>query len=225
MTFTDRELLRLHVEAVWGVSLPALTTTTIELSSQGIQPDWVLYIGKLAAETTYIWRPDITLTQRQQLEDWWERGQITPANYKVHHEKALAPSHSPAMSLATVQDIARPLTQDDYPLLEAYSTGQGNYFLQPACAPLIGVIKEQQILSIAHSSRRTTQACELGVETHPQARRQGFALAATILWANSVSQEGLLPLYSALAENSASIRLAHAAGYRPFVAGTTISLS
>jgi len=71
-------------------------------------------------------------------------------------------------------------------------------------------------MSLAHSSRRTKEACELGIDTLPEARRRGYALAATILWTRAVIQEGLVPLYSALAENTASLRLAAAAGYRVF---------
>ncbi|WP_236022851.1 GNAT family N-acetyltransferase [Dictyobacter formicarum] len=225
MTFTDRELLRLHVEAVWGVTLPAVDNTSIELSATGLQPDWLLYVGKLAAETIFIWRPDVTPGQRQQIAHWHPTNQPGAAGYAATYERAFVLSHAPATSLATARTIARPLTEADYPLLETYEKGYGEYFFQPQRAPLFGVIKDQRLLSIAHSSRRTNQACELGIETHPQARRQGFGLAATILWANSVYQEGLLPLYSALAENDASIQLAQAAGYRPFVLGATIRLA
>jgi hypothetical protein len=72
------------------------------------------------------------------------------------------------------------------------------------------------LLSVAHSSRRTAQACELGIETRPEARRQRYALAATVVWSAAINDEGLTPIYSALAENTASLRLAVAAGYRVF---------
>ena len=72
-----------------------------------------------------------------------------------------------------------------------------------------------QLLSLAHSSRRTQEACELGIDTLPEARRKGYALAATIVWVHTVLREGLVPIYSALAENTASLHLAAAAGYRP----------
>ena len=73
-----------------------------------------------------------------------------------------------------------------------------------------------RVVSLAHSSRRTHEACELGVDTLPEARRRGYALAVTTLWARMVLQEGLVPLYSALAGNRASLALAAAAGYRVF---------
>lgn len=222
VTFTDRELLRLHVEAVWGVTLPAVNDTSIELSATGLQPDWMLYVGKLATEMIFIWRPDVTEDQRQQIEKWYPTSQSGTSSYTATYERAFVLSQAPTINLATARTIARSLTEADYPVLEDYEKGFGEYFFQSQRAPLFGVIKDQRLLSIAHSSRRTTQVCELGIETHPQARRQGFGLAATILWADGVQQEGLLPLYSALAENDASIQLAHAAGYRPFVLGATI---
>jgi predicted GNAT family acetyltransferase len=73
-----------------------------------------------------------------------------------------------------------------------------------------------RLLALAHSSRRTAQACELGIDTLPEARRRGYALAATMLWTRAILDEGLIPFYSALAENSTSLALAAAAGYREF---------
>jgi predicted GNAT family acetyltransferase len=73
-----------------------------------------------------------------------------------------------------------------------------------------------RLLNQAHSSRRTAEACELGIDTLPEARRRGYALAATVAWSASILAEGLVPIYSAFAANTASLRLAHGAGYRPF---------
>jgi len=50
----------------------------------------------------------------------------------------------------------------------------------------------------------------------PKLVEKVYALAATILWTRAVLQEGLVPIYSVLAENTASLRLADAAGYRAF---------
>lgn len=49
-----------------------------------------------------------------------------------------------------------------------------------------------------------------------EARRKGYALAATVMWAQAVLQERLVPLYSGDASNTASLHLADAAGYRAF---------
>ncbi len=40
---TDRELLRLHLEAVWTISLPALDGASVELPASRALPPWSLY--------------------------------------------------------------------------------------------------------------------------------------------------------------------------------------
>ena len=77
------------------------------------------------------------------------------------------------------------------------------------------MVEQGRLLSIAHSSRRTDRACELGINTLPTARRRGFARACVLAWAEAVAAEGLEPLYSANAANTASLALAAACGYRP----------
>jgi hypothetical protein len=96
-------------------------------------------------------------------------------------------------------------------LLTTFDEGASDYYFQPEKQPVVGGVRDGRLLSLAHSSRRTAKTCELGIETLPVARRQGFALAATVLWTEMVRQEGLVPLYSALTENTASLNLAHAA--------------
>ncbi len=112
--------------------------------------------------------------------------------------------------------IARPLTSQDQSLIDPFHPGAFGDYLHPEMQPLIGVVISGRLLSLAHSSRRTQEACELGIDTVPEARRKGYALAATIVWAQTVLRDGLIPIYSTLAENTASLRLAAAAGYRPF---------
>ncbi|MGZ6390962.1 MAG: GNAT family N-acetyltransferase, partial [Ktedonobacterales bacterium] len=90
------------------------------------------------------------------------------------------------------------------------------------CAPVLIVVEDGRIVCLAHSSRRREHACARGHDTRPAARRRGYALAATVLWAEAVAAEGREPFYSALAENSASLALAHAAGYRPFAHGVSV---
>jgi RimJ/RimL family protein N-acetyltransferase len=75
------------------------------------------------------------------------------------------------------------------------------------------VIVDGRLLSVAHSSRRTAAACELGINTVSDARRQGNATAATFAWTRAIQQEGLTPIYSAFAYNTASLRLAATVGY------------
>lgn len=226
MESTLQTLLRLHIEAVWGISLPPITWDTVELLREGKQPPWKLYAAEVVGEQVAIWRPDVTAPERQALlERAREAFNISPSKRVDSHisrEVVLQQVAAPAMSVAVAQHIARLLTSDDQALVDTFDPGEVAYYFHPARRPLVGVIVEGCLLSLAHSSRRTTQACELGIDTLPEARRKGYALAATLLWADLVTRERLVAFYSASAENSASLALATAAGYRAFARGVTI---
>ncbi len=227
MFLSPRTLLRLHVEAVWGVQLPAITHHTVEVLHKGVQPPWKLYVAELANEKIAIWRPDVAAFEREALLLQARQALALPSNERaaphIQREVALQQVASPTINIAAAQRIARLLTPDDHALVERFEPGETSYYFHPPRRPLAGVIVEGRLLSLAHSSRRTTQACELGIDTLPQARRRGYALAATLLWAAEVSREGLVPLYSASAENTASLRLAAAAGYRAFARAVSIN--
>jgi RimJ/RimL family protein N-acetyltransferase len=126
------------------------------------------------------------------------------------------------MSVAEAARIARPLNEGDRVLVDAFYPEPDEQLFSPQKQPLIGVVAEGRLLSLAHSSRRTTEACELGIDTISEARRKGYALAATVLWSQAILSEGLVPIYSAFANNTASLRLAEVAGYRPFANITTV---
>ena len=226
MELTARALLRLHIEAVWGVRLPAITQGTIELLREGTQPAWKLYVAGMAGEQVAIWRPDVPVPEREALLARARVALTVPATTAVavhiHREVVLQQVASPAISIEAAQQVARLLTPDDRTLVDNFEPGEVEYYFHPDRRPLVGVIVEGRLLSLAHSSRRTAQACELGIDTLPQARRKGYALAATLLRAASVTQEGLDAFYSALAENTASLALAAAAGYRAFARGVTV---
>ena len=220
MLATDRILLRLHIEAVWGVRLLTIEQHDVELLAESPQPSWKLCVAELANERVYIWRPDVSVPERKALRLRVAEVGTSPStpvtSAGVAHEVAFSLTAPPHIDVNTARSIARPLTTEDRSLVEAFEPGSLDYYFHPARRPLIGVVSAGQVLSLAHSSRRTPEACELGIDTLPQARRKGYALAATILWAHTVQQAGIVPLYSAAATNSASLRLAEAAGYRAF---------
>ena len=222
---SDRTLLRLHVEAVWDVRLPSLMLNDVELLREGSQPSWSLCVAEQASDRVYIWRPDVTSMERFALRlrasealTFPPLGVPLPG---VHREMALSLVASPRLEEATAQSIARPLTEQDRVLVAAFKPDAQDYYFRPERQPLIGVVISGHLLSLAHSSRRTQEACELGIDTLPTARRMGYALAATIVWMQAVLQERLVPIYSADASNTASLRLAEAAGYRTFARLTT----
>ena len=220
MESTDRTLLRLHVEAVWDVRLPTIALNDVELLRNGSQPSWNLCAADQASGRVYIWRSDVTTMEREALRlrvsDALAFPPIGVPLPGVHREVALSLVASPRLDEATAHSIARPLTEQDRALVEAFEPDAHDYYFRPERQPLIGVVISGHLLSLAHSSRRTPEACELGIDTLPEVRQRGYGLAATMVWTQAILQERLLPIYSADASNTASLRLADAAGYRAF---------
>ncbi len=192
----------------------------VEVLRDGFQPSWSLCAAELASGRVHLWRPDVTTVEREALSLRVSEALAFPPigapMPDVHKEVALSLVTSPRLDEATARSVARLLTEKDRSLLEAFQPDAHDDFFRPERQPLIGVAISGQLLSLAHSSRRIPEACELGIDTLPEARRRGYALAATVLWTQAVLQEGLVPIYSADASNTASLRLADAAGYRAF---------
>jgi len=226
MELSQRTLLRLHIEAVWGVQLPLITQNNIELLQEGSQPPWKLCATEIDGDRVNIWRPGITATEQDELlARANEALALSPTESVapgISREVALHQVTSPTISITTARTPARLLTSHDQALVEGFQPGSVEYYFHPNHRPLIGVAVTGRLLSLAHSSRRTADACELGIETLPEARRRGYALPATVLWAALVAQEGRVPLYSAFANNTASLGLAAAAGYKVFARAVTI---
>ena len=205
---TDRELLRIHIEAVWGISIPPLDGTSIELSDALLQPPWSLYHAHLAQGEVTIWRPDVSAEEQADLL------RRTQNAGEMRREIVLRFSGIPDELSMQSQQPARLLTAADTALLEGFEAGSAEYFLDPHRAPCIGVVVASRLVCAAHSSRRTRDACELGINTIPGARRLGYATTAVRAWTQAILGEGLTPIYSAFAENVASLRLAAASGYQ-----------
>ncbi|GCE15984.1 GNAT family N-acetyltransferase [Tengunoibacter tsumagoiensis] len=218
---SEIDLLRLHLEAVWDIRLPPLVQTEVELLPTTLLPPWQLCLAELTSGwQVAIWRSKTSALNRKRMLQQAQKALALPEAKKappgISREVALIQTASPTMDLSTAHQHARLLTEQDQNLLEAFQPGGLDYYLHLQRRPLIGTIVDGRLLSLAHSSRRTTEVCELGIDTLPEARRKGYALAATLVWAQIVASEGLIPIYSALSENEPSLRLAAAAGYRPF---------
>lgn len=226
MTQTDLSLLRLHVEAVWYLTLPDIHSGDNVLP-ETMQPPWALYQARLTdGQRVRLWRADVPDTMREHLMARAEAALALPsgesaADEHVSREVALVRREPPRMDARTANQIARRITPDDATILGKL-TQYVEHYLSVETAPVFIVVENDRIVCLAHSSRRREHACELGIDTLPEARRHGYALAATVLWADAVAAEGREPFYSALAENHASLALAHAAGYRPFAHGVSV---
>lgn len=227
MRYTERELLRLHVAAVWYVAVPALIDDEAELDADqpeppedepSLRPLPNGYHARLAdGGSVRLWRADLPATERAEVAAITDRALAYPdeAIAGVTREVALRLAAEPRMSLEDARRVARRLGPSDTALVAEYRQSEDGA-LAPEKEPIIGVVNEGRLVTVAHSSRRTARACELGIETEPGFRHRGYALAATILWTRAILDEGLIPFYSALAENGASLALAAAAGYREF---------
>ena len=214
-TLSDRAFLRLHIEAVWGISIPPLDGATVELSADNPLPPWTVYQASLADGQVMIWRPGVALEQRADLLARARKaGPVYDPALGMRREVVLRLSATPpAPQPHPAQPAAQLLTVSDTLLLEAFEQDSASYFLDPIHAPCLGVIVAGRLVSVAHSSRRTSLACELGINTVPDARQRGYATTAVRAWTEAVLREGLIPIYSAFAHNSASLRLAAASGY------------
>ncbi|MDE3230679.1 MAG: hypothetical protein KGO05_12440, partial [Chloroflexota bacterium] len=126
---TDREILRLHLEAVWGISLPPLDGSEAEVAASGVQPPWSLYRARLVnGDEVAVWRATVMPRERADLLRRAEAaGLAWDAALRMRREVALRlpESHSPAPA----SPIARLLTAADVALVEALEAGSASYFL------------------------------------------------------------------------------------------------
>ena len=69
--------------------------------------------------------------------------------------------------------------------------------------------------ALAFTSFRFDDELELGIETHPDARRQGLATAAAARMIEDLLAEGITPVWSCRESNHGSVALATKLGFRP----------
>jgi hypothetical protein len=179
-----------------------------------------VYLGTFGEEQVTLWNPNVAPEERVQLlQRAGQAGVAWDSTLRMRREVAFhAPVVAPEQQ-AQSRRSARVLGSADSALIDAFEPESAQYFLQPSCAPCVGVVIADRLVSIAHTSARTPRACELGINTLEAERRHGYARAATTLWTALVGQQGLVPIYSAFAWNSASLRLAEAVGYTPAIYG------
>jgi GNAT acetyltransferase len=217
---TERDLLHLHLEACWNLAVPALDQALHDFVLTDGLPPWSLYLATCAEEQVAIWRPEIGPTRRRRLRTQAQSAAILwDEAVKMRREVVFLYPRISSRQLAQARRRARVLTAEDADRVNGFEAGSASYFLHPHMAPCIGCVVDGQLMSIAHSARQTSAACELGINTLPAARRRGHATVATILWTAFVQQRGLVPIYSAFAWNTASLHLATSIGYLPRIDG------
>src|SRR2546421_786158 len=165
MQSTERTLLRLHVEAVWGIQLPSFIQSDTSLPSlpslpllspASKHPSWKLCAAAITGDRVNIWRSDVQATERAALLTRANEALAMPpteATQGISREVALHQVALPTMAMTTVQQLARPLTSHDRPLLRTFQPNSEDYYLHADRRPLIGIIIAGSLLSLAHSSR------------------------------------------------------------------------
>ncbi len=73
-----------------------------------------------------------------------------------------------------------------------------------------------EVVAVCHSARSTAAAAEAGVETAPEYRGRGLAVAVVLAWAAAVKSQGRVPIYSTQWSNHASRAVARKLGLVPF---------
>lgn len=82
--------------------------------------------------------------------------------------------------------------------------------------PVLAVIRDDKIVSICHSSRKTARAAEAGLYTAENSRGRGYASAVAIAWARELQSHGKMALYSTSWDNLASQSVARHLGLIQF---------
>ena len=80
--------------------------------------------------------------------------------------------------------------------------------------PFVAVAHDAKAVSLCASVRISPAVHCAGVETHPEHRRRGHALAAVSGWAHAVQQLGATPFYSTSWENAGSRAVAARLGFQ-----------
>ena len=73
--------------------------------------------------------------------------------------------------------------------------------------------REDTVGAIAFASFRFDRSLEIGIETRPEHRGQGLALAVAIALIRQILADGLEPVWSCRKENTASLVLAQRLGF------------
>src|SRR5262249_52517812 len=94
---------------------------------------------------------------------------------------------------------------DDERLLATHFRGWVVGEIAAGRSPVLGILDDQNPVSVCFCARASASAAEAGVETAAPYRGRGLASRAVIAWASALRAEGRTPLYSTQWTNHASL--------------------
>jgi len=93
----------------------------------------------------------------------------------------------------------------------------------PEWAPCFAIVRDGHAVSVCFSSRIGHEAAEAGLDTRPDFRGRGFAVAVTAAWGAAIVESGRVPIYSTSYDNLASQGVARRVGLIRFGVDITFS--
>lgn len=124
------------------------------------------------------------------------------------------PNFWPGPSMTAPTGVSRLVTPTDVHLLEPL---MGEWVADVGTRdPVVAALVDDRAVAVCTSARVHPDVHEAGVETHRDHRGHGHGLAAVTGWRVAVEQQGAIPLYCTAWSNTASQRLATAAGFEHY---------
>jgi len=223
---TQRELMRLHVEALFRHDSQGNLLFGNEPSAAEAPR---FFLGRTLEGPVIRFRHDVDAATKRELEaaalaDFNSGPALDAPSNPLRYEEILARSApvkkmwaGPAFSFAN--ELSEPT---DTILVTDANAQILDPFLRdwipdvPIGQPMFALPVDGHAVAVCCSVRLTNGACEAGVETVPTFRGRGFAARVVAAWALAVRNSGRVPLYSTSWQNEASRAVARKLGLLQF---------
>ena len=223
----DRELMRLHVEALFTHDVNGRLLRVNEPNGASAPR---FFLGRTADGCMLRFRHDVADDLRRMLEaavaeDVALRGEAARSPVDPARYEAILARFAPVERTETGPAFGFPpeLPAADGTVLVTEANAR---LLHPLLVPwdpdvqhsqpLIVLPVDGQAVAVCGSVRRTAGAHEAGVETVPAFRGRGYAARVAAGWARAVRELDRVPLYSTSWQNAASRAVARKLGLIPF---------
>ena len=221
---SDRELMRMHVEALFTHDAQGRICRVNEPGG-GKAPRF--FFGRTAEGNVWRFRHDLGVELIRELElacraeAVAEKASAEQVRSRLY--EALLAQDAPVKSVwaGPTYRFPRPGKVPDTPGTVLVTESNADVLLPhleewmedvAEGRPVVAVVERGKAVSICSSVRMTGAAHEAGVETHPDFQGRGHVTKAVAGWAREVREMGRIPLYSTSWKNSASLAVARKLG-------------